>query len=780
MRRAHPSPDTVLLAGLAALAAAVSATTLVEGDAWIVHAVWFTALVLGIGVGLRRLAWRGLLVVPGQLLAATLAATWSYAASTTWFGVPTAETARHFGRLFSQFGQTVYRASAPLPDNAGVQVSFTLATVLLVVLVDHIAITRAAPAAAGLPLLAVYLTAAANNSETLHPGFFLVAVIAWLALLARHARRGMQRWAAASGPALQISGAVVAGGDRDAIRYGIVARRLAVGGMLAALAVANVLPHLPTRFLLDGLARDDRGAGPARVGFASTLDVGRSVIGGDRRVVLRYRTTAPTPAPLRVLATTAYDGTTWAQPRPLLGGASPLAVDASVPRVDRVIAVQDYTLDPPALATPQPIIAADFRGVPWRIDQSTHDVYVQSRPASYSTTYVEVELTAALLRDGVDGRPGADRLPIPASDESLRVDPASAAAVRAALTQARAGEFTSPYDTAAAIQSWLRERGGFDYSLALAAPTGAGTADPVTEFLASKRGYCVQFASAMVLMARAAGIPARMAIGFLPGSLQDGLYVVVAADAHAWPELFFPGAGWVRFEPTPAGRSGTAPPWTTVQPTSAPTASVATPTTAAPAEALPPSERENVTRLDGQAPEASVVDTVREWLTNPVHLVLLGLALGLLGGVVLPVTALLVRRSGQRTANAEADRVEASWQSLTSRLGDLGVPAPPGGTLRDARDHYVAQARLEGRAREGLLTLVATVERARYARPGADLPEGTGRHAALIVAAVARRRTWRVRLRALLLPREGRRFWQHLRDRAARRVRRSGARQEPD
>ena len=64
------------------------------------------------------------------------------------------------------------------------------------------------------------------------------------------------------------------------------------------------------------------------------------------------------------------------------------------------------------------------------------------------------------------------------------------------------------------------------------------------------------------MMAREAGIPARMAIGFLPGTADRGTYTVRASDAHAWPELYFEGIGWLRFEPTPSGTQSTvAPPY---------------------------------------------------------------------------------------------------------------------------------------------------------------------------------------------------------------------------
>ena len=72
------------------------------------------------------------------------------------------------------------------------------------------------------------------------------------------------------------------------------------------------------------------------------------------------------------------------------------------------------------------------------------------------------------------------------------------------------------------------------------------------------------------MMARVAGIPSRVAIGFLPGEQVGDSWEVSVKDMHAWPELYFSSWGWVRFEPTPSVQTGEAPPWT-VQPEEAPT-----------------------------------------------------------------------------------------------------------------------------------------------------------------------------------------------------------------
>src|SRR5690606_41826401 len=74
----------------------------------------------------------------------------------------------------------------------------------------------------------------------------------------------------------------------------------------------------------------------------------------------------------------------------------------------------------------------------------------------------------------------------------------------------------------------------------------------IARFLRDKQGFCVHYSFAMASMARSLGIPARVAVGFAPGTPQaDGTVAVGLRDAHAWPELYFEGIGWTRFEPTP-------------------------------------------------------------------------------------------------------------------------------------------------------------------------------------------------------------------------------------
>jgi len=106
----------------------------------------------------------------------------------------------------------------------------------------------------------------------------------------------------------------------------------------------------------------------------------------------------------------------------------------------------------------------------------------------------------------------------------------------------------TPYDRARAIESFLRT---YPYTLDLPAPPL--DRDVADYFLFElRKGYCDYYATAMVVLARAAGLPARLAVGYASGTY-DALnrrYIVTEADAHSWPEVYFPGYGWVPFEPT--------------------------------------------------------------------------------------------------------------------------------------------------------------------------------------------------------------------------------------
>ncbi|MCC5894456.1 MAG: transglutaminase domain-containing protein [Alkalibacterium sp.] len=113
------------------------------------------------------------------------------------------------------------------------------------------------------------------------------------------------------------------------------------------------------------------------------------------------------------------------------------------------------------------------------------------------------------------------------------------------------------YDKVRAIEHYLKVDGGYRYSLLEVENTPEG-GDYVDHFLFDSRiGYCNNFSSAMTIMLRAVGIPARWSKGFTPGNqyvdeLGDTFFQVNNSNAHSWTEVFFPSYGWVPFEPSPS------------------------------------------------------------------------------------------------------------------------------------------------------------------------------------------------------------------------------------
>jgi hypothetical protein len=122
--------------------------------------------------------------------------------------------------------------------------------------------------------------------------------------------------------------------------------------------------------------------------------------------------------------------------------------------------------------------------------------------------------------------------------------------VRALARDVTRGAAT-PYDRAVAIEDHLRST--YAYTLRMEDPGGR---EPIDAFLFERRqGHCEYFSSAMAIMLRAVGVPSRNVNGFLGGEWNEyGDYVAVrSGDAHSWVEAFFPGVGWVTFDPTPPG-----------------------------------------------------------------------------------------------------------------------------------------------------------------------------------------------------------------------------------
>ncbi len=174
----------------------------------------------------------------------------------------------------------------------------------------------------------------------------------------------------------------------------------------------------------------------------------------------------------------------------------------------------------------------------------------------------------------------------------------------------------TPYDKAKAIEAWLRANIVYSENI----PQPPDDRDPIDWLLFDLReGYCNYYASAMVVMLRRHGIPARMAAGFAQGTwdADQNAYVVTERDAHTWVEAYFPGYGWIEFEPTaaqaPLNRDGdqespveqVAPP-AQVTPTLEPTSTPLPTSTPMP---TPTDQADNTEPDDGNPPTPTIAPT---------------------------------------------------------------------------------------------------------------------------------------------------------------------------
>jgi transglutaminase-like putative cysteine protease len=191
-----------------------------------------------------------------------------------------------------------------------------------------------------------------------------------------------------------------------------------------------------------------------------------------------------------------------------------------------------------------------------------------ARNASYSVRVYDPSPTPAELNNVSTAFPGDIRAgvavgnvtiptwpaPVPKSVKPL--PPAFMAASSQAWVNSKASAATNEYEAVLAVEHYFRSK-PFKYTLT---PKLAGPLPALAEFMLHRhQGYCQMFSGAMALVLRMHGIPARIAVGFTPGKLHSAeSYVVNDRDAHAWVEVYFPGYGWLPFEPTPGAHVPTA------------------------------------------------------------------------------------------------------------------------------------------------------------------------------------------------------------------------------
>ena len=184
------------------------------------------------------------------------------------------------------------------------------------------------------------------------------------------------------------------------------------------------------------------------------------------------------------------------------------------------------------------------------------------RPRPDDLARVRAAYPDALTRPGreLDLAPGVTMPPAGAADRDARVLERLTGRLEPyvelyELAQSVAERTTSPYLATIALETWFRSAGGFTYA---EQPGSTPGLPPLVGFAVDTRtGYCQHFAGAMAVMLRLLGVPARVAVGFVPGRYRDGEWIVTDHEAHAWVEVWFRGYGWLPFDPTPGrGRLG--------------------------------------------------------------------------------------------------------------------------------------------------------------------------------------------------------------------------------
>lgn len=390
-----------------------------------------------------------------------------------------------------------------------------------------------------------------------------VAVAGALALLARSASaRPAHRWgragAAAAGAALTFAGLAVVpvpSGPARLTLPTLIEEHLLVGEPGALAAPDGTLSR-----------RGDAGSSRTRVGasdyagFAESLDTNvRGELG--EQVVMRVR--ADRPDFWRGQTFADFDGRTWHADASRGAAFAGSHVDLPPSFGDPTAGIGRYALEPETFVQTF-YVEQDQTNLlyhAYQPSQAVVDAEVWVRPdgalrsstalpagSVYTMVSARRPVTAEWLRRSGDV---ADRLTDvgkQAFARYLEVPPSTSAATRRLAGELAAGHPTT-YDIVRAYEAWIDANVVYD----LDAPLPADGDDAVDALLfGSRRGFCEQIASALVVMLRTQGVPARLATGYTPGDRDpvSGVWVVRAEHAHAWAEVWFPEVGWQAFDPT--------------------------------------------------------------------------------------------------------------------------------------------------------------------------------------------------------------------------------------
>lgn len=340
-----------------------------------------------------------------------------------------------------------------------------------------------------------------------------------------------------------------------------------LGFGVAAVLLVSTLPVIPwTPF--DGAARRAQSsvdavedvlgrlfnALPSRRHYATlTYEEETTLRGNPQLSDQRLFSVAGPPQLWRVRAYTDYTGSGWAT------GAAEFIDFAPQEAVsgDKVVVRHEFRLDAATdslfsgghpLRFDAPALALANPDTPWDVLQVKYGEgldYFKTRLNLRYRSEGSVLLASASRLRGSAPEPYPDWV----ADAYLQLPEALPQRVRDLAAEAAGGAET-PYDQALAVRDYLLA----NYRYELGVPQPPAGSDGVDFFLFETReGYCDYYASAMVVLMRSLGVPARYVLGYAPGQYDQDRneYVVREFHYHAWPEVYFPGFGWQQFEPTP-------------------------------------------------------------------------------------------------------------------------------------------------------------------------------------------------------------------------------------
>jgi hypothetical protein len=462
---------------------------------------------------------------------------------TTLLGLPTLDTLRAITDSLARVGDQAareYTPAAPLP-------SLLTAAVIAVWCASYA--SHALGARAGSPVLALIPPAGLLGFASYlaidgpHLGYVLGFLLASLAVLLGSGVRRLRIW----GPILAWPGgrpwkAATGGPGREA-------RRLALGVM----AVAILLPGLLPGFKADALL--DFGSG-GRITINPIVDIRPSL--NRTEAVELFRVRARRPAYWRLVSLERFNGRQWtsgdlvAKNGELIQGGVPADISPlplTIPGVsnpDAQLLEQEFEisgLGPAWLPAAYQPLAVELPDRGARFDRARSSIV----PAADLPSGYRYQIVSQLVVPTPDQLEGTRDIAQPRASGAETLLPADIPPRVYGLARSITKDAETPYQQMLALQRHLRS---FTYDEK--APAGHEINDLLFFLEESRRGYCEQFAAAMAVMVRALGYAARVAVGFLPGTqARDGRFVVTTDQAHAWPEVYFKGFGWLAFEPTP-------------------------------------------------------------------------------------------------------------------------------------------------------------------------------------------------------------------------------------